>query len=249
MSFFEVRPGLEAVPETAEEPVEQVALGAAVPVAAVAAPLVVLKSAGRGLEDAQSPDRTDGVETLVLDLAVADDGLCHDGQELGPSLWRVVEAGLGDDLADLVDYSDVVVVGGPVDPVEPRRGLAPSSCLHSCRGLACCQQEGSRGVLIAGLCRSVISPAVHDSSTLRGPGPFKGSGLAESKGWFPQQAGAATSLHHNDSDSRPEAPFFRQASTRQEPHSRPPATSRQNTELPHSLRHLHIPTTRLGILR
>ena len=163
----------------------------------------------------------------------------------------VVEAGLGDDLTDLVDYSDVVVVGGPVDPGEPSSGslrLIPPA-FTSCRvsGLSA-RRKGSRGVLIAGLCRSVISLAVHDSRATP-CGLFKGLGLAEPKGWFPQQAGAATSLHHNDSGSRPEAPFFRQASTRQEPHRRPPATSRQNTELPHSLRHLHIPTTPLGILR
>jgi hypothetical protein len=62
--------GLQAVVQLAEELVEQMPLGLVVPVSCGAAGIEVAAGAGRGAQRSQGPDRADGGEAPVFDMAV-----------------------------------------------------------------------------------------------------------------------------------------------------------------------------------
>lgn len=84
MGFVIGDTGLQTVMQLAEELVEQVTLGLAVPVSAFSSSVVVAFGAGGDAQRRQCPDRSYGGETVVFDAPVGHDGLFA----AGPSDWR-----------------------------------------------------------------------------------------------------------------------------------------------------------------
>ncbi len=66
--------GLQAVVQLAEEFVEQVSLGLAVPVSCGAAGIEVSSGAGRGAQRRQRPHRADGGQAPVFDMPMQHNG-------------------------------------------------------------------------------------------------------------------------------------------------------------------------------
>ena len=71
--------GLQAVVELAEEFVEQVSLGLAVPVSGGAAGIEVASGAGRGAQRGQRPHRADRSQAPVFDMPMCDNGFLSAG--------------------------------------------------------------------------------------------------------------------------------------------------------------------------
>ena len=71
--------GLQSVVQLAEEFVEQVSLGLAVPVSGRAAGIEVSAGAGRGAQRRQRPDRADGGQAPVFDMPMQHNGFLAAG--------------------------------------------------------------------------------------------------------------------------------------------------------------------------
>ena len=100
--------GLQAVVQLAEEFVEQVSLGLAVPVSGGAAGVEVAAGAGRGAQRRQRPHRADGGQAPVFDMPMQHNGFLAAGAgDRGGSGEGFQPAGIGEAgavVADLGQY-------------------------------------------------------------------------------------------------------------------------------------------------
>ena len=99
--------GLQAVVELAEEFVEQVSLGLAVPVSGGAAGIEVSSGAGRGAQRRQRPNRADGGQAPVFDMPMRHNGFlgAGAGDRGGPS-EGFQPAGVGEAGAVVADLGE-----------------------------------------------------------------------------------------------------------------------------------------------
>src|SRR6201996_7158825 len=98
--------GLQAVVELAEEFVEQVSLGLAVPVSGGAAGIEVVSGTGRGAQRGQRPDRSDRGQAPVFDMAMCHNGFLAAGTgDRGRSGESLQPAGIGETGAVVADLS------------------------------------------------------------------------------------------------------------------------------------------------
>jgi hypothetical protein len=103
--FVVEQAGVQAVVKLTEELVEQVSLGLVVPVSGGAAGIEVATGARRGAQRSQGPDRADGGQAPVLDMAVQHNGFlpagAGDGRRPGESLQPAGLSEAGPVIADL----------------------------------------------------------------------------------------------------------------------------------------------------
>jgi hypothetical protein len=141
--------GLQSVVRLAEEFVEQVSLGLAVPASGGAAGVVVAARTLGVAHGGQRADRADRGQAAVLDVAVQHHGF--------------LAAGAGDrgghNTPVVIDHRDVVMAAGPIDSAIQAQGL-----ITPLVGASPVPGEVERRPN-PGIPRSVISVAVRDSNT------------------------------------------------------------------------------------